>query len=187
MKTIAVDFDHNSWLYVPISWPWGDYATAEDWATGIAGLLADYHELDAEAREWLATSMLAARDGIDEGEARYLYLANPGELFFFVSVLYADSDESISLEDLAGIEGTATMGKTQTEVFESPSLGNGLKATRFVDAGEPNHDIAGITQYAWRSQGLDVVVIFGDFKLVRVHELAPVIDEFARSISVIEA
>lgn len=187
MTTIAVGFDHNSWLYVPTSWPWGDYATPEDWAEGIAGLLADYHELDADGRHALAKSMLDSREGIDEGEARYLYLANPAEIFFFVSVLYAESNPEFSLEDLAGLNDAATTGKPRVEEFESPALGTGLKATRFVDVGAPDHDIASVTHYAWRSGGLDVVLIFGDFKIVRAEEMIPVIDELARSISVVDS
>ena len=66
------------------------------------------------------------------------------------------------------------------------SLGDGLRSVRYVDAGELEHDIAAIAQYAWKSGGLDIVVIAANFNLVLLNELLPVVDELARSIRIVE-
>lgn len=57
---------------------------------------------------------------------------------------------------------------------------------RYVDADLPEHDIAAIAQYAWKSGGLDIVVIAANVDLVLLNELLPVVDELARSIRIVE-
>ena len=66
------------------------------------------------------------------------------------------------------------------------SLGDGLRSVRYVDAGEPEQDIAAIAQYASASGGLDIVVIAANFNLMRLNELLPVVDERARCIRIVE-
>ncbi len=61
-----------------------------------------------------------------------------------------------------------------------------MRALRYADIGEPSHDIAAIFQYAWRADGLDIVVIASNFNIPLLLELQPTIDELALSISVVD-
>ncbi|MGV8967025.1 MAG: hypothetical protein ACOH2F_12180 [Cellulomonas sp.] len=184
MTTIRVDFDQDSWLYVPESWPWNGFENLDHWVATVCDLLGPAHQLDATTTTWLGTSLQAIAAARPDDESRFIYLAAPDRFLFFVSVLYTASDD-LTLEDLAAVNDPAATRKPESRPFVSPQLGEGIRSLRHVDTGGPDHDLAAIVQYAWKSGGLDVVVIAADFNLVLVDELLPVIDELALSISVV--
>ena len=186
MSTIKVDFDRDRWLYVPEFWPWQQFASVEDWAGTIARLVQESAELDAERGEWLRASITSIHNDRPEGENRFIYLAEPDKFIFFVSVLHGPSRPAISVDTLAGIDDPAATRAPDVENLQSAALGRGIRAVRYVDAGAPNHDVAAIAQYAWRSQDMDVVVIAANYGIVLLNAMLPIVDEFALSISVVD-
>lgn len=187
MTTIQVNFDLDQWLYVPQSWPWNGFDTAGLWADTISGLLTDAYGLDPAKAAWLNDSLRAIESGCPADESRFVYLADPDRLVFFVSVLYNATSDELTLEDLAAVDDPSATRAPDVVPFSSPELGEGVRAVRYVDAGEPDHEIAAIAQYAWKSGSLDIIVVAANFNVVLLGELLPVVDELARSIRVVES
>jgi hypothetical protein len=185
MTTIRVDFDQDRWLYLPESWPWDGFESLDHWVTTVCDLLAPAHQLDAATTTWLGTSLRAIAAGRPDDESRFIYLAAPDRFLFFVSVLYNASSDELTLEDLAAVHDPTATRRPDSRPFDSPQLGAGIRSMRYVDAGGPDHDLAAIVQYAWKSGGMDIIVIAADFNLALVDELLPLLDELALSITVV--
>lgn len=186
MTTIHVDFDQDRWLYLPESWPWDGFDSLDQWVATVCDLLRPAHQLDAATTTWLGTSLRAIAAGRPDDESRFIYLAAPDRFLFFVSVLYNDSSDELTLEDLGAVNDPAATRTPETRALLSPQLGEGIRSMRHVDTGGPDHDLAAIVQYAWKRGGLDIVVVAADFNLVLLEELLPLVDELALSISVVE-
>lgn len=186
MSSVKVDFDRDVWLYVPESWPWQGFDNVDIWADTTVRLLAEAYELDDETAQWLGMSLRSITNDRPDQESRFIYLANPGGFIFFLSVASAPTDERLSLESLAGSDDPTVTRQPELEHLESPGMGRGVRTLRYADIGDPSHDIAAIYQYAWRSGGLDVVVIASNFNIPLLLELQPAIDELALSISVVD-
>ncbi|PRY67021.1 hypothetical protein B0I08_108105 [Glaciihabitans tibetensis] len=187
MKTIVANFDQNAWLYLPESWPSGDFADIDALSGTVGRLMAEYHGVKAKAGEALSAGIRTLALEQSEFESRFVYLASPFEYVFFVSVLQAESAQELTLEDLAAVGDPAVVRPPETDVFVSPTLGEGIRSIRYADTGGDEHSIAVTIQYAWRSEGLDVVVIASSFDVVQFIELRPIIDEFALSIAIVDA
>ncbi|WP_129590474.1 hypothetical protein [Cryobacterium aureum] len=185
--TIRVDFDRDLWLYVPEEWPWNQFADLDDWAGTITRLLTDAYSLDQPTARWIDESLHSIATDRPETESRFVYLANPAEFVFFVSVLYPTSSPELTLDDLAAVHDPAATSAVMVTTFLSDLLGDGVRSIRYADVGEPDHDIAAIAQYAWQKNGLDVVMIAANFNIALLTELLPIVDDLARSISIVDA
>ncbi|WP_104134841.1 MULTISPECIES: hypothetical protein [unclassified Cryobacterium] len=185
--TIRVDFDRDLWLYVPEEWPWNQFADLDDWAGTITVLLTDAYTLDAATARWIDESLHSIANDRPKTESRFVYLANPAESVFFVSVLYPARSPELTLDDLAAVHDPAATSAVAVTTFSSELLGDGVRSIRYADAGEPDHDIAAIAQYAWKGDDLDVVVIAANFNIALLTELLPIVDDLARSISIVDA
>ncbi|MDJ0377596.1 hypothetical protein [Cryobacterium sp. PH31-L1] len=183
--TIRVDCDRDRWLYVPEEWPWNQFAHLDDWAGTVTGLLTDAHSLDPQTARWIDESLHSIANDRPETESRFVYLANPAEYIFFVSVLYPASSPELTLDDLAAVHDPAATSPVTATTFSSELLGDGVRSIRYADVGEPDHDIAAIAQYAWKGDDLDVVVIAANFNIALLTELLPIVDDLARSISIV--
>ncbi|WP_213815550.1 hypothetical protein [Glaciihabitans sp. dw_435] len=186
MKTVRVDFDQDSWLYVPESWPWNGFDDLQTWSVTVSGLLAEFHELDETTTAWLAGSLRSIAQDRPEAESRFVYLADPGNTIFFVSLLQNSSDDEFSLEQLVAATDTNVTRPPDVQPITS-ALGEGLRAVRYVDDGSADHDIVAIAQYAWRSDGLDVVLVAANFDVVLLTQMLPLVDALAQSITVVDA
>jgi hypothetical protein len=65
--------------------------------------------------------------------------------------------------------------------FPSDTLGEGVKATRYV-ANDREAVVRG-THWVWRTRGRDIVMLTGTADLAVAEELDPLLDQLARSIS----
>lgn len=181
---VTVGFDVDLWLYIPESWPWNGFTDEEHWAQTTVRLLAEEHGFDESTSIWLRAVLGGLADGRDENESRFVYLAAPTELVSFVSVFALPTDPETTLRELSGVDDEAATRAPALSEIVSPSLGVGLKTIRYSSTGSPDHDIAAIAQYAWRRNGLDVVVIGSDFDITSFGILEPEFERLALSISV---
>lgn len=109
----------------------------------------------------------------------------------FASIYQLDTVPEMSLDQLAGADTPDQTHPIELVLMTSPHLGDGLRGLRHVDTGGPDHDVAAVLHYVWRGlggdgQSYDILVIIGDFDVVKLESLLPVFDALARSISFYE-
>jgi hypothetical protein len=182
--TIKVDFDTDRWLYVPEGFPWNGYETPEEWTRTVARLAAEGFGYDAEERGVLEVYLLQllAYPRLAPGVHRFALLGTPDKALELVQVVDAPTDEAVPIDGLLGLpEPAATREPEVTEV--TGGLGPGRRAVRYHRADQLGGDIVVSVNWAWRTGGSDVVVMYGTQNLVQLGETLPVIDAFAASIS----
>lgn len=185
--TIKVDLDTDRWVYVPEGFPWNGYETPEQWSRTVARLAAEGFGYDAEERGVLERYLerLLAYPRMTEGVHRFALLGTPDKALELVQVVDAPTDESMPEDQLLGLpEPAATREPEVTEVVGG--LGPGRRAIRYTRADELGGDIVASVNWAWRTGGSDVVVMYGTQNLVQLDDLLPVLDEFAASIRLVE-
>jgi hypothetical protein len=185
MTQLRVNYDRDLWLHVPEEFPWHEFGTLDEWVSRVTNLVSDDQAFEGPEKEWLANSLRYIHGGRAPYESRYVYLADPRNAFFFVSVLVADPAENLSLDTLAAAKDPAATAAPDVTPFASPTLGDGIRTIRHVNAGPPTHDVVGIVQYAWKGDIVDVVVVASHYNVVLLQEALPVIDELARVIDVV--
>lgn len=185
MTQLRVDYNQNLWLHVPESFPFDDFRTVDEWINYVTDAFGEDPNFDDSAKEWLANSLRYLHDGRAPYESRYVYIADPLNAFFFVSVLVAESAANLSLETLAAVDDPNVTAQPEVTPFTSPTLGDGIRSIRHVNAGPPSHDVVGIIQYAWKGDSIDTVVVASHYNVVLLQEALPVIDELARAIDIV--
>ncbi|AEG45554.1 hypothetical protein [Isoptericola variabilis] len=185
--TVKVDIDTDRWVYVPEAFPWNGYESPEHWSRTVARLAAEAFEYDAEERGVLERYLmqLLAYPRLTEGVHRFALLGTPDKTLELVQVVEAPTRDDVPADSLLGLpEPDATREPEITEI--SGGLGAGRRAIRHTRAEGLGGDIVASVNWAWRTDGSDVVVMYGTQNLVQLDRLLPVLDAFAASISLAE-
>lgn len=186
--TLRVDFDTDRWVYVPRDFPWNGYETADEWAATVA-------RLASEAFEYTATEQAGLRRVLDTLLAyprmtpdihRFALLGAPDGSLEMVQVLETPTDDDTDLDRLLGLPDPAVTREPEITTVTG-GLGEGRRAIRHTRADDLGGDIVVSVNWAWRTGGSDVVVMYGTSNLVLLDEVLPVLDQFAASISLADA
>lgn len=181
--TIRVDLDTDRWVYVPERFPWNGYETPEAWVGTVAGLAAEAFEYTAGEHAGLARTLalLLRYPRMAEGVHRFVMLGTADKTFAMVQVTDTPTDPELDDDLLLGLpEPRATREPDVVDV--EGALGRGRRAVRYVAEPALGGDIVVSVNWAWRTEGRDVVVTYGSTNLVELDSLLPLLDEFAGSI-----
>lgn len=161
-------------VVMPIGVPWQVPVSA-----------SNAHAYSNSVKEWLQTVLEGLVQNLGPAENRFVYFANPNAILNFVSLYEIPSQEE-SVEDLLGMGDAACIRPPKAVRFESGSMDDGMKSLRFV-TGASDRDITGIAHWVWRQDDSDIIMIAGGQNVAEFGMLQDEFDEFARSISVIDA
>jgi hypothetical protein len=183
MKSIKVDFDPNVWTYVPEVWPWKHFTDVEHWATTYGLACAEAAEVSEEQGAELAQRLHSIAVTREAVETRFIYMADPFTTLFYANVLYMDTQKKESLEGLVFAQDPSVVRPVELTQLESPHLGSGVRALRHLADEDGNPAV--IAQYAFRANGVDVVVSALSFDVDHLLSVLPAVDALATSISVV--
>jgi len=180
---LQVDFDRDSWLYVPTEWPWMSFGSLEEWRDAAVRAIGDAYGYDANLRDWLGATLEGLVRGCGPDEERFAYMARPHDLIGMVSLYEWASSPDLTLEELLGATDPAAVRAPVTTPFAGGALGDGFKTLRFASDSTAADGIVGVAHWVWRTPDSDIVLIAGDSDLVRFQALQDSFDDLARSIS----
>ncbi|WP_084079438.1 hypothetical protein [Demequina sp. NBRC 110057] len=181
---IHIDADFDVWLPIPTEWPWQDYPDVHTWADTVARAFGDAYDWSEQTRQWCIDAVTALSVDAPDDETRLAIIDPDANWVFFTAVLWSPTDATASVEELAGAGDDSSLRGVELVPFVSPTLGEGIRGTRYVDDESSSHDVVGMVQHAFRAKGLDIVVMSSGYDLLLLQELVPALDDLARSISV---
>lgn len=187
MKALKIEADYDVWLPVPDAWPWEDYADLDAWANRVGEALGDAYEWDVTSRTWCIDAMHALSLGTADDEWRHVTIDPEARWIYGISVFRHDARADETLDDLAATDDPASVRAPERTMFPTPHLGEGVRSLRFVDSGAPKHEIVGILQFGFSANGVHIQVLASSYDLTLHEEMMPLVDEFVRTISVVEA
>lgn len=183
---LNIDYDLDRWLYIPNRFPWESFANEESWADTIA---KEYRRVAVrkpprELIQWFRDYLVGAVRSNQDGTIRFLHLANLGDVPALLDVYDLPTHPDRPMSELTHENQGPAIKPAELEPFESPHLGMGIKSTRWVtnDRGT----VIRATNWVWRTQGRDIVVLTGSSNLPVAETLQPFMDEFARAVSIAE-
>lgn len=186
MKTLKIEANYDLWLPVPTSWPWEVYPDLDAWATRVGDAFVEVNSWDEQSRQWVIDACRALSLGTDENEWKHVAIDPEARWIYAVSVFWNEERDDVTLDDLAATDDETAIRAPERSEFPTPHLGEGLRSLRFVDAGEPKHEIVGILQFGFKADGFDIMVVASAYDLALHEEMMPLVDEFVRAISVVE-
>ncbi|WP_062130740.1 hypothetical protein [Demequina aestuarii] len=182
--TLHIDANFDLWLPVPSSWPWEHHADVDAWANAVAIAFGDAYGWDDATRQWCRESVRTLSTEAPEDETRLAIIDPEGRWLFFASVLWAPTDESVTVAQLAAADDENAVRAIETTDVVTDGLGAGVRTVRYVDDQTGSRAIVGIIQHAFRTDGLDIMVIASSHDVILLQELEPEIDALAQSLSV---
>ncbi|WP_166851402.1 hypothetical protein [Isoptericola sp. BMS4] len=186
--TLRVDFDTDRWVYVPRDFPWNGYETADEWVATVSRLASEAFEYGEDATDQLEHFLrqLLAYPRMTPDIHRFALLGAPDGSLEMVQVLETPTDGDTDMDRLLGLPDPA-MTRDPEITSVTGGLGEGRRAVRHTRADDLGGDIVVSVNWAWRTGGSDVVVMYGTSNLVLLDTVLPVLDQFAASISLADA
>ncbi|GAB2466535.1 hypothetical protein [Xylanimonas ulmi] len=192
--TFDPDVFPGDWFLAPGQWPWGAFATREQWAWRIATDVGADHSWDQPTVAHVAALLVAVDEQQDDGEWRlWTLVGTPERPTAFWASLFAGPrfPDAAEVTDLVAVDGTTTIVPPDVTAFVSTHLGTGVRAIRFVEAPDQtaapddgSRPVAQLVNYAFRHGEHDVVLMASGFDVDLVDALLPDLDAIALSVSV---
>lgn len=181
---LDIEYDLGRWLYVPALFPWESFADAESWADTVSKEYGGTgrHAAPSDLVAWLRDYLLGAVRSNRDGTIRFAHLPNITAPNAIVDVYDLPHDLARPLSALTHENQGPAIRDAEVTAFPSDRLGDGVKAIRWVRLEDGS--IMRATNWVWRTAGRDIVVIAASGDLPLSEALDPLIDEFARTISI---
>lgn len=180
---LFIDYDAHRWLFVPNEFPWNEYDDAQAWADAVVDVFTRGPRRKRprpELLDWLRAYLPGAVHNNTSGAARFLHLPTLQAPLMMVDIGESPTDESYAYSDLTGQDDPDQMSAPDVSTFISPHLGDGVKAMRMVTGSSGT--ITRATNWVWRTDGRDIVMLTGTTDLAVGEAMDPVLDDLARSI-----
>lgn len=181
---LNIDANFDLWLPIPTTWPWQHHSDVDAWAQAVAQAFGDAYEWNDAVRTWCADFVTSLSKDTPEGETRLAIIDPGGEWLFFLSVVWAPSDGSLSVDELAAADDENAIRGIEVTEFPTKALGRGIRTVRYVDDQTDTHSVVGIIQHGFQAKGLDIMVVSSHYDVILLQELAPEIDTLVHTISV---
>ncbi len=180
---LYVDYDADRWLFVPHTFPWSDFADEEQWADAVVDLFGGGPERTrppAEMLDWLRAYLTGAARSNATGAVRLLHLPTLESPTLIVDIHEGPTDPAMPLDQLTGQNDERLTRPAEVAAFDSPHLGQGVRATRL--RAHDDGSVIWATNWVWRRDGRDIVMLTGTTDLPVAEAMAPILDTLARSI-----
>ena len=187
--------DGLNWFPVPRSFPCGEWETLQDWVVAEAHLAyyvgRGQFDDSRPSDEWF----IRAYGWIEAGWQFFTSTKNHFQFMLFHDIEVPPTHITVDayLGDLPWAEAqdiyvqahhSEVVEGPKLEPFDMPGTDAAMKMAYFTEADLETHALAASYNYAFRKDGMDVLVraVFADLGILR--EGLPVLDEFVRGITV---
>ena len=188
MRTVDVDLDTDVWIGLPGEWTEETWLDHREWARDVADAVwtGATPAVGEQGPDHLALGLAMLAEGPlagDPGRRTFLWLPEPtAELLpVHLEAFAAEGEQDESLRDLARAEAVGAVEPPIVEPFPSPQLGEGIRVLRY--AADPDDGAIVLTlSYAWRAEGLDVLLWLSTFDTGLALRALPDVDDLARAV-----
>lgn len=192
MTTVDAAFDRQVWVGLPGEWTEDTWPDHRAWARAVAaaGWDGQQPEPGEQGQEHLALTLAMVAESPLAGAPHrriFLWLPEPSSevLPVHLDVYAAEGERDAVLRELTRADPRGAVEPPIVEVFPHDRLGDGLRVLRY--AADPDDGAVVLTlSYAWRVQGLDVLLWLSTFDTGRALRALDDVDELARAIELVE-
>lgn len=192
MTTVDVAFDRQVWVGLPGEWSEDTWPDHRAWARAVAAAVWDGHQPEPgeQGPEHLALTLAMVAESPLVGAPHrrtFLWLPEPSSevLPVHLEVYAADGERDAVLRELTRADARDAVEPPIVEAFPHDRLGEGLRVLRY--AADPDDGAVVLTlSYAWRVQGLDVLLWLSTFDTGMALRALDDVDELARAIVLVE-
>lgn len=186
--TVDVDLDTDVWVGLPGEWTEETWLDHREWARDVADAVwtGATPAAGEQGPDHLALGLTMLAEGPlagDPGRRTFLWLPEPAVdlLPVHLEAFAAEGDRDGSLRELARAEVAGAVEPPIVESFPSPHLGDGIRVLRY--AADPDDGAVVLTlSYAWRADGLDVLLWLSTFDTGLALRAMPDVDDLARAV-----
>lgn len=192
--SIAIDWDRDTWLFVPDAFPWHVYPDEDAWIDAVVGAFRRFG-MRRRDREVLAEYLRGIRANNRFGAHRFLRY-DAGILGgTTLDVFVQDHDPDASLDDLVGSEAhdTDVSDPIVTPVV-TDGLGPGVRVERALRVPTHTEEVIGDSPeetlhynfWVFRTDTSDVIVSVTDREPLKEGSLLTDIEAFVASVTLVE-
>ena len=180
-----IDYDTNSWIWVPHIWPHEQFANPEAWADAASRTVAKrsgFRFLKRRALRDDLVQMALSRDG----ESTNWTIAYAPDLSMVPRIVRINAHDRFngsyaSLEQFLQLDQPGLHERPVVEPFGSSHLGDGI--TSIMHRKAPDGTMLAVRSYGWTLGGVRVSLSLADFDLGYLARIRPHVDALARALS----
>lgn len=181
-----VDYDTNSWIWVPHIWPHDGFAGPEPWADAASRAVARRSWFQYVKRRAFRADLVRMSLSRDGGSTDWTlaHAPNLSQVPRIARVTAHDRVNGVytSLEQFLQLDRTDLSAPPVVQPFFSRHLGHGittLKTRKMADGS-----VAGVRNYGWELDDIWVSISIADFNLRYLERIRPSTDALARAVAV---
>lgn len=184
-----IDYDTNSWVWVPHIWPHEQFADPSSWADAASRTIARRSSFTFMKRRALRDDLVEMALSRDGGGTNWT-LAYAPDLSMVPRIARITAHDRVhgsyaTLEQFLQLDQPGLHERPVVERFSSPHLGDGI--TTLMHRKAPDGTLIGVRSYGWALDGMWASVSVADFDLGYLSRIRPHIDGLARALTFTES
>lgn len=165
---LRMTWDRALWLYLPVEFPWGEYATEDAWIARVTDSFAKARWKRRDLGD-LALYLRGLRANNRAGAHRFAWLADPRRVLASVDVFEVPHDPHVTLHEITGSDGVETDARPPVVVdVVAAGLGPGTRVERAmtvpittnerIGSGTGPTEVILMVFWVFRSEAADIFV-----------------------------